>query len=366
MSTRRKFLKVLGGGVIVAAAGGGAFLATRTPTKALAPWEGAAGYDEPVKRALAHALLAPNPHNRQPWLVDLSVENQVTVLRDETRELPMTDPFNRQIFIGMGCFLENMVIAASQTGHAVELDILPEGESGPVAVARFSQGESEDPLARQILHRHSAKENYTEAPVEPEKAEALSAYVRVITRPDEVQALRELTWKALEVEITTERTLQESIDLSRIGKREINASPDGIEMREPHLDALYSLGLLTREMMADTSGAAMRGVLDRLKTACFATPAHTVLVTDGNTRRDQIEAGRVWMRYSLAVTGLGLGTQPMSQALQEFPEMSEHYAQAHATLAKPGQTVQMLARLGYGSAAIPTPRWPLETRIMNG
>lgn len=73
MSTRRKFLKVLGGGVIVAAAGGGAFLATRTPTKALAPWERATGYDEPVKRALAHALLAPNPHNRQPWLVDLSV-----------------------------------------------------------------------------------------------------------------------------------------------------------------------------------------------------------------------------------------------------------------------------------------------------
>lgn len=36
---------------------------------------------------------------------------------------------------------------------------------------------------------------------------------------------------------------------------------------------------------------------------------------------------------------------------------------AHRMLAKPGETVQMLARLGFGDRTPPTPRWALETRL---
>ena len=62
--------------------------------------------------------------------------------------------------------------------------------------------------------------------------------------------------------------------------------------------------------------------MNAMQRTCFATPAFAVLTTPGNTRHDQINAGRDWMRYSLAVTSLGLGTHPMSQALQEYPEVS--------------------------------------------
>ena len=65
--SRRKTLGLIGGGTIVAATGGIAvFAKTRTPTKALAPWDMAGNYDDPRLRALSYALLAPNPHNRQP------------------------------------------------------------------------------------------------------------------------------------------------------------------------------------------------------------------------------------------------------------------------------------------------------------
>ncbi|MEO1612027.1 MAG: twin-arginine translocation signal domain-containing protein, partial [Pseudomonadota bacterium] len=101
MPSRRNFLKILGGGVVLAAGGAGAFYGTRTPAKALAPWEAAGGYDEPRMRALSYAILAPNPHNRQPWMVDLSVADQVTIWRDKAKNLPETDPFDRQLTIGM-------------------------------------------------------------------------------------------------------------------------------------------------------------------------------------------------------------------------------------------------------------------------
>ncbi len=340
----------------MAAASSAGFLFSRTPKTALEPWKSAKTYTDPIQCALAHALLAPNPHNRQPWLVDLRQKGQVTIHRDTTRDLPMTDPFNRQIFIGMGCFFETLKIAATETGHSVEFDILPQGENGPIAVAKFSKGATLDPLAQFITTRHSDKEAYSDRIMEEDKISKLSDHVAIITDQERVDALRQITWEALEIEMLTPRNLKESVDLMRIGKREINANPDGIEMREPMLDALYNLGLLKHEMLLDTDHSGFRTKMNEMQRTYFATPAFAVLTTPGKTRHDQISVGRDWMRYSLAVTSLGLGTHPMSQALQEYPEVSTQYDQVHQMLAKDGETMQMLARVGYGSSAIATPR----------
>ncbi len=61
---RRGFLKLVGGGVVLGVGGVGAFVTTRTPANALAPWSLVGTYDDPRKNALSHAILAPNPHNR--------------------------------------------------------------------------------------------------------------------------------------------------------------------------------------------------------------------------------------------------------------------------------------------------------------
>ena len=94
--------------------------------------------------------------------------------------------------------------------------------------------------------------------------------------------------------------------------------------------------------------------------------AYAVLTSAGNTRADQIDAGRRWLRLNLKTTEMGLALHPVSQALQEFPEMAPHYETAHNLLAAPGETVQMLGRLGFGPTVPQTPRWPLETRLRNG
>lgn len=366
MSTRRNFLKILGGGAILAAAGTGTFLATRTPTKALAPWSTAGGYSDPRKRALAHALLAPNPHNRQPWLVDLQGSDQITLYRDETHDLPETDPYHRQIFIGLGCFTEQMIIAASADGYSVDLDILPEGDDGPIFTAKLTKGGTPDPLAAHIFARRSTKTPYAPTPLTAEQVTNLSNHAQIITDAATVKTLQTLTWEALKIETLTPHTLKESVDLMRIGKAEINANPDGIEMRSPMLDALRNLGLLGEKELMDTNSAAFQSVMDDYQTTMLATPAYAVLTTSSNTRADQIAAGRDWLRLNLATTQLGLGLHPVSQALQEYPEMAALYSDAHARLAEPGHTVQMLGRLGIGQASAPTPRWALETRIIDG
>ncbi|HVE52599.1 MAG TPA: twin-arginine translocation pathway signal protein, partial [Ramlibacter sp.] len=63
----------------------------------------------------------------------------------------------------------------------------------------------------------------------------------------------------------------------------------------------------------------------------------------------------------LAATAQGLAMQPLSQALQEYPEQAGPYADIHALLQAPAprHTVQMWARLGYAPAVGPSPRRPL-------
>lgn len=364
---RRKTLALLGGGMIVAAtASTGTFLATRTPGKALEPWQAAGGYEDPRLFALSHALLAPNPHNRQPWLVDLGGTDAFVLYRDRDRDLPHTDPHHRQIFVGLGCFLELMAVAASLRGKSAETILFPEGPDGPVARVRLTDGAVEDPLAGFIMDRRSCKEPFEDRSVPDSAAEALGAHGTVITDPDSVTTLKTLTWEAWLTEMHTHRTLKESVDLMRFGKREINANPDGIDLGGPFLESLMLAGLLTRESQLDPHSTGFKEGVRMYETMLHATPAYMVLTTPGNTRVDQITAGRRWLRLNLETTRLGLALHPVSQALQEFKEMAPHYAAAHQLLAKPGETVQMLGRLGYGPKTPPSPRWPLETRIMNG
>ena len=178
-----------------------------------------------------------------------------------------------------------------------------------------------------------------------------------------VTDLRNLGWRGHVIEIETPRTLQESIDLMRLGRAEIEANPDGIDLGGPFLETLNLTGLLTRESMADRTSESYRQGLEMYRALFDNTPAFVWLATAGNTRRDHLAAGAAWVRMNLAATGLGVAMHPISQTLQEYPEMAALYAEAHERLANPGETVQMLGRLGYGPTVAPSPRWPLTTRI---
>ena len=377
--SRRNILALIGGGVILAAGAGAASIATRQPRTALLPWDMAGLDAEPRRRALSFALLAPNPHNRQPWLVDLSVPDVVTLYADPERLLPHTDPMNRQITIGLGCFLETMRIAASHGGFRVDITPFPQGEdpagldNRPVARAVFTADPAiiPDPLFAQIPNRRTTKDPFdTTRPVLASALTPLVATVRHTTAGGSVSEtntadLRQLTHAALKIEIETPHTYKESVDLFRIGRAEVDANRDGIDFTGPLFETLAATGLMTRQSVLDPTSQAYKAGLDAVYANTDTAMGHVWLVSATNTRADQIATGADWVRINLAATGLGLGIQPLSQALQEYPEMAAPYAAIHARLAPEGGTVQMLARIGYADLPKPSPRWPLDTRIIH-
>ena len=376
--SRRQTLALVGGGFVAAATGAAAFV-SRPPSEALRPWELAGSYEDPRMRGLSWAILAPNPHNRQPWKVDLREPGVATLYVDTDRLLPHTDPFSRQITIGLGCFLEVLRMAALDDGFSVEVDLFPEGsddsrlDSRPVARIAFSRtDEGVDPLFAYVPQRRTLKEPFdTTREVSQASIQRVLAAARGPVRadatndPKNVSELRDLSRQALVIEIETPNTYKESVDLFRIGREEINANPDGIDFSGPIFESLALLGLFNRDVVLDTTSMSYtQGVAAVLANAETAM-AHIWQVSDGNSRVDQIAAGQDWVRINLAATAEGLGIQPLSQALQEYPEMDGLYRDIHDRLAPEGGTVQMFARLGYGPDVPVSPRWPVDAKVTN-
>ncbi len=365
--SRRKMIALVGGGFVLAAgAGAGGFVATRRPKSALAAWEVAGKYDDPRMAALSWAILAPNPHNRQPWRAELIKDDSLLIWRDKAANLPETDPFDRQMTIGMGCFLELFRQAAAEQSFVADAVLFPEGEDGPVAQIEMLPGGQPDPLFQFASSRHTNRLAYEDRlPPQSSLATLAAEASTIITAPEDVANLRTLTWEAMRIEMATHRTHMESVNLIRLGKREIEANPDGISIRGPMLEALMAVGMLTRDGQADPSSAEYQQTADFLRESMDATPAYVTIKTNGNTRLDQIEAGRRWLRLHLAATAEQIAMQPLSQALQEYTEQSDLYVEAHDMLAEPGETVQMLGRIGFAPSIGPSPRWSLESRMVD-
>ncbi|MEL7374829.1 MAG: twin-arginine translocation pathway signal protein, partial [Pseudomonadota bacterium] len=115
----------------------------------------------------------------------------------------------------------------------------------------------------------------------------------------------------------------------------------------------------------DPESVAFRESYAYYEQACASATAFVWSTTSRNSRHHQIAAGRAWVRAQLIANARGIAFHPLSQALQEFPEMAQNYRRAHDLLAREdGDTVQMLARVGYAPKVGPSPRHPLESRII--
>lgn len=83
------------------------------------PWYG--GLQEQFTFLLRYAVLAPSSYNTQPWKFGLSNEG-IAVYADYSRRLPVVDPGNRELVIGVGAALTNLRIAAEHFGFKCSVE----------------------------------------------------------------------------------------------------------------------------------------------------------------------------------------------------------------------------------------------------
>lgn len=364
------------GAASVALVGGGAaWRVMRQPTTAIAPWRLDPTPPADVRLdAFRHAILAPNPHNRQPWLIELVGQDRALLRCDLDKRLPETDPCDRQITIGFGTFIEVARIAAAERGYAIDVTPFPAGEpqprlnQNPVARLVFRKDPEivRDPLFSAITHRHTNRALFAPTPPSPAQLQVV-ARENVVTSADPalLAQMRPLAVRAMTIETVTKRTFMESVDLMRIGVDEMNANPDGLPIGGPAVEALQAVGMLNQKLIADPTTQAFKMGLKQVQDSCGSIPALIWITTPGNSRAEQLDAGRRYVRAQLRATTLGLAMHPLSQALQEYPEMAADYVRVHRLLGASGtERVQMLARIGTAPPALPAPRWPLDNHLV--
>lgn len=381
---RRQFIRLAGGGAILAATGGLAGCSSAMPEAAVQAWRDPGATQADVRRfMLAHALLAPNPHNRQPWIADLREAGRIHLLCDGERLLPETDPFGRQIMIGCGAFVELAVIAAAQRGLGVQVDLFPDGPPAAntlpagTRVATLTLGAAgsakPDPLFAQIPRRHTRKTAYdnqralpgTLAAAWTATAQAFGLRAGLVNGEAAMAPIRQVTREAFEIETTTAKTWLESARLIRIGPDAIAKHRDGISLNDPFVRLVHSVGVFDPMKVPAPGSSDFKRVMDRW-VPFESGSGYWWLAGADNARATQVATGRAYVRQHLQATAAGADMHPLSQALQEFPEMRGPYAAVHKLLGvDPGRgAVQMLARVGFATRPSgPTPRRDLASMV---
>ena len=382
---RRSFLRLTGGGVIAAATATTLPGCSSTlPPEAIAAWQGPGNEPDVRRWILAHAILAPHSHNLQSWLVDLSVPDEITLFIDRSRLLPETDPFSRQMMMSQGTFLELLDQAARQKGQRADITLFPEGvfahttvDARPTARVRLVADASvqADPLFAHVFNRRTNREAYEARLPSAEALQAIAASTAgaawrtgfvTTEQADAMAQHRRIAKEAWRIELTTPRTVLESFKVLRVGPKEIAQHRDGISLNDPMVRAITALGLFDRTVAPAPDDQATTGQINEFNAHIDGTPAFYWLVTEGNDRVTQVNAGRAWVRAQLAATAQGLSMQPISQALQEYPEVAAPYREIHEQVGAPAPrfTVQMWARLGFAPTIQPSPRRGLDAHIV--
>jgi nitroreductase len=388
--SRARFLRIAGlgmGTIAVAAAGAigyraydqGVLEVGRGP--AYGPW---ASWDEgdDLGSLLGAAILAPSPHNTQPWLFGVE-PGCIDLFADRSRSTGAVDPFGRELHIGLGAALENLVLAADANGFAPSVSLLPEGRSSMhvarVELARSARRLSE--LYTQIPHRHTNRYPFVEGRTVPQAAlTEMSALAGPVARDTELIWLTsardrgrmgELLVAATEALIADPDQSASDYAWFRQDWDELQRRRDGITMDAAGLpDLTASLAkLLPPQSRASMGESWLQATRDR-HTATAASYG-IVVVRDAANDAQRLEGGRLLERVHLWATGRGLGLHHMNQVTERADRerqlgMAPRFGDAIADLMPSGWQALSSFRLGYPTrSAKKSPRRPVEAVIIS-
>ena len=373
---RRDWCKLLvsAGGVLLFSGEEGCGYYAAGSGAAYDPWKFPDGETKPERVAARAALLAANPHNSQPWAIRVTAE-QIDLHADFSRNLGTMDGLLREMHIGLGCAIENMVIAARVSGRAALVTLLPDAtDASLVATLRLMPADAvADPRYAAIAQRHTNRGRYADAPPAATLEPTLQALVtepgvalRWLVSSDDKARFRGGT-------IDATNAINGDADMSRDSNAwyrqtadDILTHRDGITIdASGNSAATVYLGKVTGRPSDETSNSYW---LASTKGAQTVASAFGILSSPAsNAREDQLSAGRVYQRMHLWAVSQGLAVQPLNQmAERQDREEALGLTPQFTTLlgeliGAPDRRAQMLFRIGYpGEPANPSPRRPIE------
>lgn len=358
---RRDFMKILAVGSAVAAGGYALY--------EFAPWLDYKSQAEQVwmlkendpKRMLIHyATLAANGHNTQPWKFAVN-GNTIEIHPDTSRELKVVDPQHRELWISLGCALENLLLAASATGYAAEV-AYPDS-TDVIRISLTSDTPQPNSLFDAIPGRQNTRSEYDGRPIPASDLDQILSLpiepgvsLRFFTAANELETLVEYVNQGNLSQYADTAFVDELIEWLRFNKRDALAAMDGLYSvcsGNPEVPAWLG------EMFVAGTKPQQQADVDAKKLR--SSPAAVVIASDTEDKSAWVRAGQVYERLAVQTTALGIKSAFLNQPI----EVSELRSQFQSALGLGTSLPQLLMRFGYADALPRSLRRPVDQVLIS-
>jgi hypothetical protein len=345
----------------------------------LEPWEKdyAQKFDDPRTQLAAHGLLAANGHNMQPWKIRLNGDNPMAfyLYADSSRLTNEVDPPARQMMITQGAFLGYVGIAGDKLGYETDIELFPQGayderqldesmNATPLAKITLTRATPNNaPLYDYMFLPDTNRAPYQSTKLTIEQIDALenlntddSISVKVFQDQEDLDRLRSYAMRAATVEAGVDRVMKETEIIFRPNEYQKNRYRYGFSVEGQGTSGIMKhliQGLVTLFPSMNSGKGASDIFIKSTQASVDNTPAYLMIITKDNSRLNQAKSGMLYSKLVLAAHQQGFVMQPLSQALEEYPEMHELYSGIHQGYAPEGGTIQMLVRLGRSTKDVP-------------
>lgn len=319
------------------------------------PWT--SSLEAQLRFLLRYAILAPSSKNSQPWAFSVR-GNEVRLLADLSQRQPVGDPDRREMYISLGCALENLLVAAEHFGLRHGVTYFPEpGNEESAAVVLFAPGgvpshARAGATLSAILRRQNDNSLYRPVPL-PEQlrlrlmACSMEPELRIYLTDDHHfhRWIEDLTGEADRIEFADpafRKELGHWIKQGVFGDSPVMARLEG--MAVSHIDFGEPVA---RQDHAIVESAPLLGLITA------ATDTHLM----------HLRTGQLFERIWLTATAMGVSVHPMSQTMRR-PELRSAVAEL---LPSSEWFPQHLFRVGFSSRHQEnhrTPRRPVEDVLL--
>ena len=300
---------------------------------------------EQMRELVRYATLAANGHNTQPWKFALR-EDSLEIHPDVSRRLPVVDPHDRELWISLGCALENLLVAARATGYTAAVTY--PGAADFIEVRLAADAPQSSPLFDAIPLRQSTRSAYDGRLVPAADLDRVAATplepgitLRFVTNPVDMATVVEYVAQGNLRQYADKAFVDELLAWLRFNKKEALSSPDGLYSRcsgnpeVPHwLGRMFVSGTKPQQQ-ADADTEKLR-----------SSPGAVVVAADADDKAAWVRTGQVYERLALQMTALGIKSAFLNQPI----EVAELRSQFRSALGLGQAAPQLLVRYGYAAA----------------
>jgi hypothetical protein len=339
-------------------------------------WENWSSRSGPLGMVAA-AILAANAHDAQAWVFQVR-DSEIDVFADRSRGLGTIDPFAREMYVGLGCALENLVLAAAGLGYAADVTLMPDPalptHAAHVALSRAPAVESE--LYRAIPDRHTNRGPYDSREVPRQVLATLGGLgaadlpqAQVLWFADAAgrRQVGDVLLAATEAIIADEDQSKDGFVWFRHDWDDIVRHKDGLTLDAQGLsDPVTAIAKMLPASSRHDGDTFWR---DQTRDVHIPTAAAFGIITvpDISDNADRLRGGRLLERIQLWATAHGLALQHMNQMTERADReqslgIDPRFGRALAEIVSDASRQALVSfRIGYPTrAGRRSPRRPVE------